>query len=158
MLSRRAFLYRTGAVGAAALAVRPRDLDAVLEASASVAGQAPADVAKDEFYWREIQQSFDLDRTLINLNTGHHCSQPRIVVNAVKRYLDMENMAPVYYGGQLNRGLEPMRKAIADEFGCDADELAITRNASESCRFFRTASTSRPAMRWSRPSRTIRGC
>ena len=132
MLSRRAFLYRTGAVGAAALAVRPRDLDAVLEASASVAGQAPADVAKDEFYWREIQQSFDLDRTLINLNTGHHCSQPRIVVNAVKRYLDMENMAPVYYGGQLNRGLEPMRKAIADEFGCDADELAITRNASES--------------------------
>jgi selenocysteine lyase/cysteine desulfurase len=41
-------------------------------------------------------------------------------------------MAPVYYGGQLNRGLEPMRKALADEFGCDADELAITRNASES--------------------------
>jgi len=132
MLSRRAFLYRTGAVGAAALAVRPRDLDAVVEASASVAGQAPTDVAKDEFYWREIQQSFDLDRTLINLNTGHHCSQPRIVVNAVKRYLDMENMAPVYYGGQLNRGLEPMRKALADEFGCDAEELAITRNASES--------------------------
>jgi selenocysteine lyase/cysteine desulfurase len=102
--------------------------------------------------------TFDLDRTLINLNTGHHCSQPRIVVNAVKRYLDMENMAPVYYGGQLNRGLEPMRKAIADEFGCEADELAITRNASESLQILRTASTSRPAMRWSRPSRTIRGC
>jgi selenocysteine lyase/cysteine desulfurase len=119
-------------VGAAALVARPRDLEAIVEASAAVASQSAADVAKDEFYWREIQQAFDLDRTLINLNTGHHCSQPRIVLNAVKRYLDMENMAPVYYGGQLNRGLEPMRKALADEFGCDADELAITRNASES--------------------------
>jgi isopenicillin-N epimerase len=131
-LSRRAFLHATGAVGAAALVARPDGLDAIARASAAVAGQAPADVAKDEFYWRDIQQAFDLDRTLINLNTGHHCSQPRIVLNAVKRYLDMENMAPVYYGGQINRGLEPMRKALADEFGCDADELAITRNASES--------------------------
>ncbi len=131
-VNRRAFLRATGAVGAAALVAKPRDLDAIARASAAVANQAPADVAKDEFYWREIQQAFDLDRTLINLNTGHHCSQPRIVVNAVKRYLDMENMAPVYYGGQINRGLEPLRKALADEFGCDADELAITRNASES--------------------------
>lgn len=122
----------TGAAGAAALTPGPRSLEDVLAASAAVASQSPADVAKDETYWREIQLAFDLDRTLINLNTGHHCSQPRIVVDAVKRYLDMENMAPVYYGGQINRGLEPMRKALADEFGCDADELAITRNASES--------------------------
>ena len=132
MWSRRAFLHATGVAGAAALAVRTRTLEDVIAASASVAGQAPADVAKDETYWREIQLAFDLDRTLINLNTGHHCSQPRIVVDAVKRYLDMETMAPVYYGGQINRGLEPMRRALAAEFGCDADELAITRNASES--------------------------
>jgi isopenicillin-N epimerase len=132
MWSRRAFLHATGVAGAAALATRTRSLEDVVAASASVAGQAPADVAKDETYWREIQLAFDLDRTLINLNTGHHCSQPRLVVDAVKRYLDMETMAPVYYGGQINRGLEPMRRALAAEFGCDADELAITRNASES--------------------------
>ena len=29
-----------------------------------------ADVAADEDYWREIQQAFTLDRTIINLNNG----------------------------------------------------------------------------------------
>jgi len=132
MWSRRAFLRATGAAGAAALVTRTSSLEGVLAASQAAAGQTPAQVAQDESYWREVQLAFDLDRTLINLNTGHHCSQPRIVLDAVKRYLDMENMAPVYYGGQINRGLEPMRRALADEFGCDAEELAITRNASES--------------------------
>ena len=132
MWSRRAFLHATSVAGAAALTARTRNLEDIIHASASVADQAPADVAKDETYWREIQLGFDLDRTMINLNTGHHCSQPRIVVDAVKRYIDMENMAPVHYGGQINRGLEPMRRALAAEFGCDGEELAITRNASES--------------------------
>ena len=132
MLSRRAFLRSTSAAGGAALAIGARGLEAVLAASQSVAGQSPADVAKDEFFWREIQQSFALDRTLINLNTGHHCSQPRLVVDAVKRYLDMENQAPVLYGGQINRSLESVRRELAAEFGCDTEEMAITRNASES--------------------------
>ena len=87
MLSRRAFLNATGVAGAA-LAVKTNGLSEVLAASASVAGQSPADVAKDEFYWREIQQSFALDRTVINLNTGHHASQPTVVLDAVKRFLD----------------------------------------------------------------------
>ena len=78
MLSRRAFLQTTGAVGTAAWAANPRGLEPILAASASVANQSPQDVAKDEFYWREIQQSFALDRSVINLNTGHHCSQPSL--------------------------------------------------------------------------------
>jgi len=131
MWSRRSFLHATG-VGTAALAMNTRGIEHVLAASRSVAGQTPADVAKDEFYWREIQQSFALDRTLINLNTGHHCSQPTVVLDAVKRYLDMESMAPVHYGGQINRNLETVRRGLAEEFGCDIEEMAITRNASES--------------------------
>ena len=131
MLSRRAFLNATSAAGAA-LAVKTNGLSEVLAASASIAGQAPADVAKDEFYWREIQQSFALDRTLINLNTGHHCSQPTVVLDAVKRYLDLESMAPVRYGGQINSNLETVRRELAKEFACDTEEMAITRNASES--------------------------
>src|SRR5690348_5102590 len=104
MLSRRAFLNATGVAGAA-LAVKTNGLSEVLAASAAVQGQSPAEVAKDEFFWREIQQSFALDRTLINLNTGHHCSQPTVVIDAVKRFLDLETMAPVRYGGQINANL-----------------------------------------------------
>ena len=133
MWSRRAFLKTTSVVGTAALAWKKTPgLEAILEASASVAGQSPAESARDELYWGQIQQAFALDRTMINLNTGHHCSQPTVVLDAVKRYLDMENLLPVYYAGLIGRNFETVRRGLAAEFGCDPDELAMTRNASES--------------------------
>jgi selenocysteine lyase/cysteine desulfurase len=132
MWSRRAFLRTTGVLGTAALTLETKGLEAIAEASAAVDGQSPDDVARNEDYWREIQAGFALDRTIINLNTGNHCSHPRVVADAVKRYLDMQNSAPVYYAGIINRNLEPVRRGLAAEFGCDPEELAITRNASES--------------------------
>ena len=132
MLTRRTFLQSTGAVGAAAIMFRPERIGAVAQASASVAGRSPEDVAKDEAYWGQIQQAFELDRTIINLNTGHHCSSPKVVRDSVDRFLDMENLAPVYYAGQIGSRIEPVRRELAAVFGCDPEELAITRNASES--------------------------
>ncbi|HET9269891.1 MAG TPA: hypothetical protein VFO31_17065, partial [Vicinamibacterales bacterium] len=131
MFSRRAFLRRTGAFGTAALAFKSHGLDAVLAAGASVAGQSPADVAKDELYWGQIQMQFPLDRQVINLNSGNHCSHPNVVMDAYKRYLDMQNMAPVWYQGQMRGNMETVRRGLAAEFGCDVEEMAITRNASE---------------------------
>ena len=132
MLSRRAFLRTTGVVGTTSFVAAGASLDRVLAASASVATQSPEDLAKDEFYWREIQSAFTPDRTLINLNNGHHCPQPKIVVEAVKRYMDLENQAPGYYGGMIGRNVETVRRRLADIAGCDPEEMAITRNASES--------------------------
>ncbi len=132
MLTRRTFLQSTGAVGAATLLFKPERVAAVAQASASMAGRSPEDVAKDEAYWGLVQQAFELDRTLINLNTGHHCSSPKVVRDSVDRFLDMENLAPVYYAGQIGSRIEPVRRELAAEFGCDTEELAITRNASES--------------------------
>ena len=133
MWTRRSFLRTTGVVGTTALAWRRvPGLEAIVEASAAVAAQSPADAARDEIYWGQIQQAFAVDRTMINLNTGHHCSQPTVVLDAVKRYLDMENLAPVYYAGLINRNGETVRRELAGEFGCDPEEMAITRNASES--------------------------
>src|SRR5262249_40133301 len=133
MWTRRSFLRTTGVVGTGALAWRHAPgLEAVVEASAALAGQSPADSARDEIYWGQIQPAFAIDRTMLNLNTGHHCSQPTVVLDAVKRYLDMENLAPVYYAGLINRNAETVRRALASEFGCEPEEMAITRNASES--------------------------
>jgi isopenicillin-N epimerase len=132
MLTRRTFLRSTGAVGAAAVVFRPERLAAVADLSQSMAGRSPEDVAKDETYWSQIQQAFELDRTLINLNTGHHCSSPKVVRDSVDRFLDMENLAPVFYAGQIGSRIEPVRRELAAVFGCDPEELAITRNASES--------------------------
>ena len=51
---------------------------------------------------------------------------------AFKRYLDMSNQAPVYHRGLIERNIETVRRRLAAEFGCDPEEIAITRNASES--------------------------
>ncbi|HUE88848.1 MAG TPA: aminotransferase class V-fold PLP-dependent enzyme [Vicinamibacterales bacterium] len=131
MISRRAFLRLSSAAGTAAYGFTSAGLESVLAASAQVAGRSTEDVAQDEFYWREVQHGFDLDRTLINLNNGNSCPSPRTVHTALKFYLDMSNRAPVHYRGQLEQNKETARRRLAAEFGCDREELAITRNSSE---------------------------
>ena len=133
MWTRRDFLSRAGAVSAAAVAtLRPDGLARAAAASAAVADRSPIDVAADETYWREIQQAFTLDRTLINLNNGYTCPSPRVVHEALKRYLDISNQAPIHYmWNLLEPNIESVRRNLAAEAGCDTDELAITRNASE---------------------------
>ena len=131
MVTRRAFLRISGTAGAAAYALKTYGIDEVLAATAQVAGRTPDDVAQDEFYWREIQQAFTLDRTLINLNNGNSCPSPRVVHEALKRYLDFSNQAPVYHRGLLEQNKETARRRLAAEFGCNKEEIALTRNSSE---------------------------
>ncbi len=134
MLSRREFIGRSSRVGGvAALATfNPDGLSRLLEASAGAAARQAADVARDETYWREVQQAFTLDRTLINLNNGGCCPSPRVVHEALKRYLDLSNQAPVYHMWQvLEPNIESVRRTLAADAGADAETIAITRNASE---------------------------
>ena len=118
-------------LSATALTARGSGIEAIVEAAQSVADRTPKEVAQDEFFWREIQFSFTLDRTLTNLNNGNSSPTPRVVHEALKRYLDFSNQLPVFYRGQLAGHIETVRRRLADEFGCDTEELAITRNASE---------------------------
>jgi selenocysteine lyase/cysteine desulfurase len=129
--SRRDFLRGSGALGATAFAARPSGLQEVIAATAAVANQPSDAVAGDEAYWRTIQQAFDVDRTLVNLNNGNSSPSPRVVHDAFKRYLDFSNQLPVYYRGLLEQRVDDVRRQLADEFGCDAEEMAITRNATE---------------------------
>jgi isopenicillin-N epimerase len=70
---------------------------------------------------------------MINLNNGGVSPAPRVVSDTEKRYLEIENMTPTYYMWRiLDPGIETVRRRLAREFGCDLEEIAITRNASES--------------------------
>jgi selenocysteine lyase/cysteine desulfurase len=134
VLTRREFIGRTTVAGStAALATyRPDGLSRLLEATAGVAAQRPDDVARDEIYWREVQQAFTLDRTIINLNNGGVCPSPRVVHEALKRYLDLSNQVPPYHMWQiLEPNIESVRRALAADAGADPETIAITRNASE---------------------------
>ena len=131
MSNRRQFLYQIGAPAAAALtysSLIPERVPAVLEHVAGVTG----DVTRDETFWLGVQQAFTVDRSLINLNSGGVSPSPRIVQEAMKGHLDYSNEAPVY---TMWRILEPQREGVrqrlALEFGCDSEEIALTRNASE---------------------------
>jgi isopenicillin-N epimerase len=132
MITRRTFL-RAGTTSAVALAAFTNEsLARVAAAAARTPDVSPADLAGDETYWREIQQAFTLDRTIINLNNGGCCPSPRVVHEAFKRYLDISNQAPVYHMWQiLEPNIETVRRRLAAEFGCSPEEMAITRNASE---------------------------
>jgi len=131
MLTRRSFLGG-GSTAAIGLAFTNENLSRVAAAAARAADAAPNDLARDETYWREIQQGFTLDRTIINLNNGGCCPSPRVVHEAFKRYLDVSNQSPVYHMWQiLEPNIETVRRRLAAEFGCNAEEMAITRNASE---------------------------
>ncbi len=130
-MSRRSFLGAVGAAGAVAFTWDVANLERVEAASRSVAGRSPEDVAMDEFYWREVQLGFKLDRTLINLNNGFTCPAPRVVIESAFRYMDMINMLPNYYQGMVAGNVETIRRRMANEFGCAPEEMALTRGASE---------------------------
>jgi len=130
MLTRRALLASSALAGAALLPVAAH--------AASRAVPSPpipdpfAGPSGDEDFWRAIQDEFTLDRSMVNLNNGGCCPTPRVVHEALKRYLDQANQAPAYQLWQLQEpGVETVRRELAREAGCDPEELAITRNASE---------------------------
>ncbi|OGD27373.1 MAG: hypothetical protein A2V57_08635 [Candidatus Aminicenantes bacterium RBG_19FT_COMBO_65_30] len=129
--SRRSFLRTAGVFGTAALALDPRRTARVEAASQSVAHMTPEAVAAEEFYWREVQLAFNLDRSLINLNNGFTCPMPRVALESVFRYMDMINMLPVHYQGMVASNAQTIRRRMANEFGCDPEEMALTRGASE---------------------------
>ena len=91
------------------------------------------EIEKAGDFWAYIQQSFSSGRSMINLNNGGVSPSPRIVTEALQRYEWQQEDTTAYTMWQI---LEPqserVRTELAKEFGCDREEIAITRNASES--------------------------
>ena len=110
--------------------------DALLRARTAletVSGRPADTVARDEDFWFNVRHAFTVDRNMINLNNGGVSPSPKIVMDTETRYLEVENLSPSYYmWNVLDPGIETVRRRLARSFGCDPEEIAITRNASES--------------------------
>lgn len=134
--NRRKFLSSVGK-GVGVMALSSSVVGALFEninaANRKVAHLSPEEVAADEDFWANIQQSFSVTRGIVNLNNGGVSPSPRIVTEAFVRYTWQQEDATAYTMWRL---LEPqsetIRTGLAEIFGCDAEEIAITRNASES--------------------------
>lgn len=134
MISRRRFLATAGAAPAAAL-FAPDGHDGLRDVVGALGRHpgTPQEVAEDEDFWMTVQQAFTVDRSIINLNNGGVSPAPRIVQEAMKRHLDFSNQAPVYTMWRiLEPQREPVRAGLARMLGCEAEEVAVTRGASES--------------------------
>src|SRR5215468_4777648 len=131
-LDRRALLSGLAA-GAALPAFRADALRRVALAAQAAGSRPAAETAGDEAYWTQISRAFDTDRTLVNLNNGGCSPAPAHVLDAMVRDLRFSNEIPVYQMWVvLEPRIESCRRELAAEFGCDPEEMAITRNASES--------------------------
>ncbi|GAB4243219.1 MAG: aminotransferase class V-fold PLP-dependent enzyme [Acidobacteriota bacterium] len=92
----------------------------------------PEAVARDEEFWSEVRSAFVVDRGLINLNNGGVSPALEEAHRALLKYLETSNLAPNYYMWRiLEPGKEQVRRGLARLFGCDPEEIAVTRNASE---------------------------
>lgn len=86
----------------------------------------------DEDFWAWIRESYTVSPNIINLNNGGVAPQPKVVQDAHIRFYQYCNEAPSYYMWQiLDQGREPLRQKLAEICGCDGEEIAINRNATE---------------------------
>ena len=135
MISRRGFIGASVAAGAASLplpTLRRAALAIAREANAYAAASSASMLAGDESYWREIQRAFAVDRSLTYLNSAGLSPTPARVLDEMVREIRRSNEAPVeYMWRELEPRVETVRRELAAEFGCDPEEVAVARNASE---------------------------
>src|SRR5574341_1454915 len=113
MFTRRSFLKGV-ATGVATASFNESGMARALDAVRFVSGRTPDEVAGDEDFWFEVQHAFTVDRTLINFNNGGVCPSPRVVQEAMRRYLEYANNAPVYSMWRIqDPGIESVRRRLA---------------------------------------------
>lgn len=116
MLGRRSFL-----ISAAALV-----------AETGLSSQPSAPHAADEHFWARIAADFDVAQQPIPLENGNWGAMARPVLRNYLANTEMVNrLNTLYVRNDYPADLERIRARVAHTFGVQADEIALTRNATE---------------------------
>ena len=107
-------------------------LEHVRQAGDAIDGVDPIEAARIEPYWNQIAEAFAVGKKTLNLNSGWTSPSPKLVAEAYLRYRRQEDATAFTMWQMLEPQAETIRAGLADLFGCSPDEIAITRNASES--------------------------
>ena len=102
------FRSGNGVATVPSIGARVKEIEA---ATRSVAHLTPEQVAMDEDYWSVIQNSFTVTRGIVNLNNGGVSPSPRIVTEALVRYIWQQEDATAYTMWQM---LEPQADRVED--------------------------------------------
>lgn len=88
---------------------------------------------QDEDFWEGVREAFTRHPDIVNFNNGGCSPSPRVVAECLKRQIDYANQGPsIFMWRDLDPQIEGVRKRLAALLGADSEEIAITRNASES--------------------------
>jgi selenocysteine lyase/cysteine desulfurase len=128
-MDKRTFLKNAGLVGLAA----PLSLTHLQSAVAAVDGVDSRRVASDEDFWRAVRGDYSIKPDYINLENGYYCFMPRQTLEHQIEHMRRVNYEGSYYmrnSRQKNKRL--VAGEVAEIVGCTAEEVAITRNTTES--------------------------
>ena len=103
---------------------------AALMASSQVAVAAGA--GDDEAFWRNVAANYDVTPDVIQLENGNWGMMARPVLAAYTQLVGKVNRQTSYYARRgMNADLAQIQAELAAEMGVPADEIAFTRNATE---------------------------
>jgi len=128
-MDKRSFLKNVGLMGLAA----PLSFTHLQQVVAAVQHLDPADVAGDEDFWLKIRGDYELKPDYINLENGYYCFLPRQTMEHQIQHLRDVNYEGSYYMRTVQwENKQRVANKVAEIVGCTAEEVAITRNTTES--------------------------
>jgi selenocysteine lyase/cysteine desulfurase len=96
------------------------------------AGAAPFDLARDESFWLEVGDYYDRTEGILNIEHGYWGKMARPVQSAYLDAIRMVNAQNSFYARKAFDADEAeATRRIAESLGAHADEIVITRNATE---------------------------
>lgn len=94
---------------------------------------SPIEIAQDEDFWARVRSSYRLKPDYINLENGYYCFVPQETLENLIHHIREVNYQGSYYMRTVQwDNKRAMTARLAELAGCEADEVAITRNTTES--------------------------
>lgn len=93
----------------------------------------PDTLAGDEIFWEGVRKGYRIKPDYINLENGYYCFLPQEILEKSIEHIREINYQGSYYMRTVQfDNKKTMASKLAALAGCAADELVITRNATES--------------------------
>ena len=128
-MDKRSFLKNAGLMGLAA----PLSFAHLKRAVAATEHLAPADLAGDEDFWLKVRGDYDIKPDYINLENGYYCFMPRQTMDHLVEHMRNINYQGSYYMRTVQfENKNRVAEKVAEIVGCITQEVAITRNTTES--------------------------
>jgi len=128
-MDKRTFLKQTLALGLSTPTLF-REMDRLNQ---RVMGKSAMEVATDEDYWLGIRGGYRLKPDYINLENGYYCFMPQAILEDYLHHIREINYQGSYYMRTVQwDNKRAICGQLAELLHCDAEEIIITRNTTES--------------------------